>query len=246
MPDQKRVNIWRAFLNRPNTDSAKTLGVAFLVALGCSVIVSLTAIYLKPLLDANRLRESAGSLVEIVDALGVPVPQVRLVERTSGEYLSRATSDKAALDPDQDLAGLKEVENTLTAYEVRDGARLTLVILPVRGAGYKSTLHGYLALKADLNTIAALTFYQQDETPGMGARIMEKKWQDLWRDKKTADATGAIQIRVVTGAASGIYEVDGISGATRTGNGVSNLVKFWLGTNGYGPYLARLKQQGDG
>ena len=243
MASRSPINIWRTFLDRPNTDPIKTFGVAFMVALACSVLVSTTAVYLKPLHDANRLRESAGSLFEMVDALNVAAPQTRWLNRLTGDYVENTSDEKTQLKPDQDLAGLQTIENTLTAYEVRDGTRISLLILPVRGVGYKSTLHGYLALKADLNTIAALTFYQQDETPGMGTRIMEKEWQALWADKKTTDVNGTIRIQVVAGAANGVHEVDGISGATRTGTGVSNLVRFWLGAQGYGLYLDRLKRE---
>jgi len=238
------LKVWGAFLARPNADPVKTLGVAFLVALVCSIVVSGTAVYLKPLHDANRLRASSGSLVEMAEALGVGLPKQRLVDRRTGTYVERSTGEKVTLTAKQDLAGLNRIEQTLTAYEVHDGDQLRLLILPVRGAGYQSILHGYLALNADLNTVAALTFYQQDETPGMGARITEKQWQDLWRDKQIGSGDGVIRLRVVSGAASGSHEVDGISGATRTGNGVSNLVQFWLGEHGYGPYLARLGQRG--
>jgi Na+-transporting NADH:ubiquinone oxidoreductase subunit C len=113
--------------------------------------------------------------------------------------------------------------------------------VPVRGTAYQSTLKGYLALKADLNTVAALTFYEQAETPGLGARIEEDAWQALWPGKKVADADGVIRIEVVKGAGKGVHEVDGISGATRTGTGVTNLLQFWLGPDGYGPYLDRLR-----
>jgi Na+-transporting NADH:ubiquinone oxidoreductase subunit C len=238
------IRAWRRFLGRPNTDPVKTVGIAFLVALVCSVVVSASAVYLKPLQDANRLRESAASLFEIVETLGLILPKMRLVNRISGDYVQRSSAAKTQLSPDQDQAGLHRIENTLKVYEIRDRGQLQLVILPVRGAGYKSTIHGFLALRNDLNTIAALTFHQQDETPGMGARIMEKSWQALWRDKKIAATNGAIRIRVVKGGSSGVHEVDGISGATRTGRGVANLVRFWLGDFGYGPYLERLGQKG--
>jgi Na+-transporting NADH:ubiquinone oxidoreductase subunit C len=78
----------------------------------------------------------------------------------------------------------------------------------------------------------------------MGTRIEEQEWQTLWADKRVADENGVIRIEVVRGKAAGVYEVDGISGATRTGSGVTDLVRFWLGPDGYGPYIARLKAEG--
>ena len=130
-----------------------------------------------------------------------------------------------------------------TVFELREEGELRLVVLPVRGTGYQSTLKGYLALKADLNTVAALTFYEQDETPGLGARLQEDAWQARWPDKQMIDAEGIIRIEVVKGAGVGVHEVDGISGATRTSTGVTNLLHFWLGPDGYEPYLTRLRKE---
>ena len=226
----------------------KTLGVAFLVALVCSIIVSISAVTLKPLQDENRLRESSQALVDVINGLGVGMPKPRLVKRTSGETVQRDNDTTSVLNPDHDIAGLGRIEDVLTVYELFNDSGLELVILPVRGSGYKSTLKGYIALKGDLNTIAALTFHQQDETPGMGSLIMEKQWQALWADKHITDEQGTIRIEVVKKSTSSdenkLYEVDGISGATRTGRGVTNLVRFWLGPDGYGPYIQRLKSEG--
>lgn len=245
MAEHGPLAAWRAFLARPNTDMAKTLGVAFLVALGCSIVVSLAAVTLKPIQEANRLRASAANMLEMTTALGLPTPQMRLVDRRSGDYAARESQAVTELKAGEDPAGLREIADVLRVFEVRDGQRLRAVILPVQGAGYKSTIKGFLALRDDLNTVAALSVYEQDETPGMGGRITETAWQDLWRDKKIAAANGTIRIRVVKGGGSGVHEVDGISGATRTGNGVSALIQFWMGPEGYGPYLDQLRGGGE-
>ena len=238
------LNWWRSFLGLPNTRPLKALGVVFLVALVCSFVVSLTAVTLKPLQDANRLHESAASLVEVLEMLGGRTPRVRMVELTSGDYTNSDPGTWTPIDPENDIAGLGTLERVATVYEVYENNQLKVVILPVRGSGYQSVLKGHLALKGDLNMIAALTFHEQGETPGMGARIEEKEWQTLWTDKQVADESGVIRIEVVQGEAAGVYEVDGISGATRTGSGVTQLVRFWLGPDGYGPYIARLKAEG--
>lgn len=238
------IALGRAFLARPNNDPVKTVGVAFMVALVCSILVSVTAVTLKPLQDANRLKASSASLFGLVQTLGWPSPTMHFVDRTSGAYLQRERDGKTELPPDKDVAGLGTVEDTLTVYEARENGKLVGVLLPVRGSGYASTMHGILALQGDLNTVAALVFHQQNETPGLGARVAEDAWQSLWPGKKIASADGTIRIRVVKGDSSGPYEVDGISGATRTSSGVSNLVRFWMGDDGYGPYLNKLEQGG--
>jgi len=244
MPSLNPLNAWRGFLALPNTTPAKALGVAFLVALVCSVLVSLTAVTLKPLSDINRLRFETANLFDVLQALGASEPEARWVKRSSGAYVARSSDADTALDPSLDSAGLGRVDDVLAVYEVRTDGNLKMVALPVKGAGYKSLLEGYVVLKGDLNTVAALTFHQQDETPGMGSKITDKDWQALWAGKQVADLEGRVRIEVVKGTSDGPYQVDGISGATRTGNGVTKLLHFWLGDHGYGPYLKRLKNGG--
>ncbi|MDH3230971.1 MAG: Na+-translocating NADH-quinone reductase subunit C [Alphaproteobacteria bacterium] len=235
---------WRRFLALPNDSPAKTVGVALAVALVSSLVVSVTAVTLRPLQEANRLAESAAQLTGMLEILGGGVPEARLVELASGGYVERDPGTQTALSAERDRAGLGSREDVATVFELRDGGgAIRLVVLPVRGAGYQSTLKAYLALKADLNTIAALTFYEQDETPGLGARLEDGAWQALWQGKQAADAAGVIRIEAVKGAATGVHQVDGISGATRTSTGVTNLVRFWLGPDGYGPYLDRLRSE---
>jgi Na+-transporting NADH:ubiquinone oxidoreductase subunit C len=239
MASANPLDWWRGFLGLPNESTAKTFGVALLVALVCSLVVSLTAVTLKPRQDANRLGEGAAQLAGLLEFLDAGVPEPRLVDLAAGTDPGTRTE----LPKARDIAGLESRNDVATVFELRDGRTLRLVILPVVGAGYQSTLEGYLALKADLNTVAALTFYEQDETPGMGARIAEEAWQARWPGKQVASVDGKIRIEVVKGASKSVHEVDGISGATRTGTGVTNLLRFWLGPDGYGPYLERLRKE---
>ena len=63
------------------------------------------------------------------------------------------------------------------------------------------------------------------------------------------DQEGEVSIQVVKGSVgpgtpNAEYKVDGLAGATLTSNGVTNLIQFWLGENGFGPYIAKVKEQG--
>ncbi|MBT4934450.1 MAG: Na+-translocating NADH-quinone reductase subunit C [Rhodospirillaceae bacterium] len=234
------ISLWRSFLALPNDHPGKIIGMAFIVAAIASFFVSLTAVTLQPLRDANRERASKAGMLAIVEQLGVKSPEARFVELSSGKYVKKASSIWRQVPPSRDPARIGQMEDVATVYEVRDGERLTLVILPVRGKGYKSTLKGFLALEGDLNTVAAVKFHDHDETPGFGANIEKDSWTGRWPGREIADASGKILIEVVKGRAKGIHEVDGISGATRTGSGISRLMRFWLGPDAYGPYLARL------
>ena len=265
MADPRRRGPWQRFLARPNSDTAKTLGVAFLVALVCGLAVSIAAVSLRPLIAANveaeRQARMAAMLAElpgmgdILAEAGAGAVDLQLVDLASGTLVS--TIDPASYDPPaaadpamstalsraEDYAGLGRRENIAPVYLVRRDGALALLILPIRGAGYGGLIKAYLALQADLNTVAALTVYEQAETPGLGGRITEPAWQAQWSGKQVA-AAGAVVIEVVRGEASGPHEVAGISGASVTGYAVTDMVQFWLGPAGYGPFLERLRAGG--
>lgn len=238
------ISLWRSFLAFPNNHPGKIIGMAFMVAGIASFFVSITAVTLQPLRDANRERASKAGMLAIIEQLGVKPPEARFVELSSGRYVKKISGIWRQIPPNRDPARIGQLEDVATVYEVRDGEYLALVILPVRGKGYKSTLKGFLALEGDANTVAAVKFHDHDETPGFGANIEKDSWTGRWPGREIADRNGTILIEVVKGRAKGIHEVDGISGATRTGNGISKLMRFWLGPDGYGPYLDRLRNGG--
>jgi Na+-transporting NADH:ubiquinone oxidoreductase subunit C len=127
-----------------------------------------------------------------------------------------------------------------------DGELKTL-ILPVCGYGLWSTLYGFLALEGDLRTVQGLKFYQHAETPGLGGEVDNPKWRALWRGKVVFDEQWRPRVELVKGsvdpsAPDAAHKIDGLAGATLTSRGVTNLLNFWLGDEGYAPYLARLRQ----
>ena len=254
--------LWRRFLALPNESRAKTFIVAFSVALVCATAVSITAVTLKPVREANLDRERQARLAEmiatmpgladILSATGADTLETVVVDLDSGAIaadVDPATFDAraAAADPqtsvalsrEDDVAGIGRRPNRAPVHFVRDGGDLVLVVLPVHGSGYQSTIHAYLALEGDLNTIAALNIYEQGETPGLGSRITDPAWQALWPGRLVADEDGVIRISVARGA-TGPFEIDAIAGATRSTTGVTNMLRFWLGAHGFGPFLARL------
>lgn len=259
------VKIWKRLLARPNEDLLKTLVVAFLVAFTASIFVSLAAVYLRPFHVANLEQEHQARMAamlatlpgmeDILSSSGVDAMEVHLVDLSTGAFathLDAGTYDQrdAASDPqvsvqiaaDADVAGIKQRAPFAPVFILRKDGDVHLVVLPVRGVGYQSMIYAYLALNADGNTIAGLTVYEQGETPGIGARVQEPAWQALWPGKQLVDENGTVRITVVRGEATGPFEVDGISGATRTSNGVSNMLHFWLGDSGFGPFLTRLRE----
>lgn len=125
---------------------------------------------------------------------------------------------------------------------------LDMLVLPIEGKGLWSTMYGFLALDKDLKTVRGLTFYQHGETPGLGGEIDNPRWKALWPDRVAYDEAGEPVIEVIRGRAGtpdeDPHRIDGLSGATITARGVMHTVNFWLGDDGFGPYLETLRQGG--
>ncbi len=157
---------------------------------------------------------------------------------------------KAAKDPalseelPENEAKIRRMPEHGVIYEVKNAAgKAEMTILPIQGPGLWSTLYGYIALGTDRETIKGLIFYQHGETPGLGGEIDNPSWIAKWAGRKAFDRNGAVAIKVIKGAAgtptADPHSVDGLSGATITGNGVTRTVQFWLGSEGFGPYLGK-------
>ena len=251
------------FLALPADSVPKTMAVALTLCLIASMAVSAMAVSLRPLQDANKLKDKQRNILQVAgryeegqdisEAFKLFEPRVLDIE--SGQFTDKfdplTFDDRAAAsDPElsielsEDPAGIGRRANYVTVYILRDDAgEIDKVVLPVHGYGLWSTLYGFVALEENANDIFGLQFYQHGETPGLGAEVDNPRWKALWSNKKLRDENGALQITVAKTppAAGDAYHVDGISGATLTSDGVDNLVRYWVGENGYQPFLENLK-----
>lgn len=181
----------------------------------------------------------------------------RIVNLSTGRYVEGVDPmdfdpRRAAKDPARSLpapanpAKVRRVPRESLVYLIVDGDEVEGIILPVEGYGLWSTLYGYLALDADARTIRGITFYEHGETAGLGGEISNPRWKALWPGRLAFDESWQPRIRVVKGPAGPAevdpYRVDGLSGATLTSNGVTHLLHFWLGKDGFGPYLAEYRR----
>ena len=251
------------------------LGFAAAVCLVCAVVVSSAAVALadrqarNAALDRQRNVLLAAGLAgddesldaEAVAARSAAVTPVVLTLSTgevaagvdSVGFDQRAASIDSASSvaaPDN-VAGVMRLPNEALVYEVRDETgRLDLVVLPVEGLGLWGTLYGFFALESDLRTIRGLTFYEHKETPGLGGEVDNPRWKALWPGRLAFGDDLSPAVAVVKGPAGSVdeapYAVDGLSGATITSRGVTNLLRFWLGPDGFGPYLTRLRNDEKG
>ncbi len=251
--------------------TAKVLGVAFVLCLVCSILVSAAAVGLSSRQERNRLEEKRKNILlaaGIYEA-GRPIDeqfgqiQPRIVDLQTGQFergLDPANFDSRAaardpqtshrIAPQQDLAGIKTRSRYKDVYLVLgDEGRLQQLILPVHGKGLWSTMYGFISLANDLTTITGFSFYQHGETPGLGGEIDNPDWKKQWPGKKIFDASGQLRIEVLKGmvdreSENAVHQVDGLSGATLTARGVSHLLRYWMGKDGYQPFLATLQTEG--
>jgi Na+-transporting NADH:ubiquinone oxidoreductase subunit C len=236
----------------------KVLTVAFLVCLVCSIFVSVAAIGLKDRQEQNQEVEKRRNILQIarlydpaksVDAQFEKV-QSRIVDLASGQFVAASDAGSLyAIPPAEDLAGIKVRPRSMEVYLVEEEGRLQQIILPVYGKGLWSTMYGFIALAPDFTTVSGFGFYQHGETPGLGGEIDNRNWLAKWPGKRVYNEQGEVKLRVLKGPVDAThveapYQIDGISGATLTARGVSNLLAYWLGENGYQPFLAGLRQGG--
>lgn len=268
------MNWIKELLALPNDDTKKTLVVAVLLCLVGSILVSSAAVVFKPLQIANKALDKKKNILEVtglmtaksnvtstdMDALFEKF-EVKVVDLATGKYsdMDPALYDqrKAAgdmtqsvnLTAEQDIAGIGHRAKLATVYLLKEGDAIKQIVLPVHGYGLWSTLYGFISLQGDGNTIQGLKFYEHAETPGLGGEVDNPKWRSQWLGKKIFDEAGALKIEVVRGKVNfakteAIHQIDGLSGATLTSSGVSNLVNYWLGEHGFGPYLTELQNGG--
>ncbi|MCA0963852.1 Na(+)-translocating NADH-quinone reductase subunit C [Salipiger bermudensis] len=265
MPDaNENKGLFRRFLDMPNDSVTKTVIVAVTLCLVASMVVSAAAVSLRPVQQANALRDKQSNVLQVA---GVYDPDVtvaeafeamepHVVDLSTGEFTDQfdidtfdelaAKGDPAiirALDEDPaGLGGAMQAYRMVYILRTEDGG-IDKVILPIEGYGLWSTLYGFIALEENGNDIYGLQFYQHGETPGLGAEVDNPRWKALWNGKKLRDEDGDLQITVAKAPppAGQDYYIDALAGATLTSRGVHNLVRFWMGEQGYGPFLERLK-----
>lgn len=252
-----------------NQQTAKyTIIVTLIMCIVASILVAGSAVLLKPYQIANKTQDFRKNVLGIAGIYNPDQPvdeqfkkiDVKLVDLETGQFSDAITdldkfdqvasakvaelSDK--LPPEEDIAKIIRREKYAKVFMVNDADGLSKLILPVRGYGLWSTMAGFVALDKDLNTILGFGFYDQKETPGLGGEVDNPSWRAMWVGKKVYSEDGDVKIEVLKGQVDqstpdAEYKVDGLSGATLTSNGVENLLQFWMGENGYKPFIENLK-----
>ena len=246
-----------------------TLAFSAAVCVVCSLLVSGMAVGLRERQEANKLLDKQRNVLEAIGALKPGESASRaeiekrfkdvqpaLVDMKTGEYatgqdaltfdMQAAMADPArSTEAPPNKAQVSRVPKVGLVYKVMKDGALEMVVLPIQGKGLWSTLYGFLAVDADGSTIRGITYYQHGETPGLGGEVDNPAWKRLWPGRKVFDDKGDVAIHLIKGQAGppekDPFEVDGLSGATLTSRGVTNMLDFWLGPDGFGPYLKKMR-----
>lgn len=263
MADTQSKGLIGRFLAASPDSVGKTVFIAVAVCLVASMIVSTAAVSLRPVQETNKKRDKQLNVLQVAglyepgqnvaEAFAAFEPQVLDLEtNTFTDQFDAATFDglAAAQDPELsrelaiDPAGIGRQSRYKTVYLLREeNGDLDKVILPIHGYGLWSTLYGFIAVEENGNDIFGLQFYQHGETPGLGAEVDNPRWKALWSGKELRDEDGDLEITVskTVPAAGPEHHIDALAGATLTSVGVDNLVRFWMGEEGYGPFLKSLQ-----
>jgi Na+-transporting NADH:ubiquinone oxidoreductase subunit C len=148
------------------------------------------------------------------------------------------------LNKDNSLSQTKQNEDSLKLYAIYKDDKIYRYAIHFSAYGLWSYIKGYIGLKGDGNTISGFTVYSHGETPGLGAEVDNDKWKDLWPGKQIYQnndvALKVIKGKVESDDAMVTYKVDGLSGATLTSRGVSNMIEYWFSESGYSSMLKEL------
>lgn len=242
------------------------------VSLVCGVIVAGAAVGLKDKQSFNQVLDRQKKVLTVtglmqegqaispaeIEKLFEANIKTRVVDMSTGKYAAEGAVDLATYDPEKaskdpslsyepsdNMAKVSTVPNHHLIYEMQEAGETTMLVLPVKGKGLWSTMYGYVAVDKDGQTVRGLTFYQHGETPGLGGEVDNPKWKALWPGRQIYGDKG-VTLKVVKGQAGPVaedpYSVDGLSGATITSNGVTFLIQFWLGDEGFGPFIENFKK----
>ncbi|MDA9160476.1 NADH:ubiquinone reductase (Na(+)-transporting) subunit C [Flavobacteriaceae bacterium] len=237
-----------------NRDSNKhTYIFAVLMVLSVAFVLSFTSESLKDLQNANVKKEK---MQNILSSVGINVTRDES-EDLYMDYISEELSLKSdgTIDDDIDAFDInlalevkKDSETQRFPLYIANVENEKFYVIPLRGAGLWAEIWGYIALKEDINTIKGVSFDHKSETAGLGAEITEDWFIDSFTDEKINDSQGNFVGVYLTKSNNDPRnedkmdnEVDAISGATITGDGVSDMIIERV--QNYLPYFNKISNE---
>ncbi len=192
----------------------------------CSFMLTFTASSLKPLQMKNQKLDKQKNILKVLKVLDENKTYTNLeIESLYSSFVKNKYMDDSGKLVDQ------ETDSPIFVYIKNN--KVDAYAIPISGYGLWSTLYGYFSVNGDGTTVRGITFYEHGETPGLGAEVEAKWFQDNFVGKKIATIAGEFKsVSIVKGKVDNVvndsekpYHVDGISGATVTSNGVNEFLK---------------------
>ncbi|MGZ5029495.1 MAG: Na(+)-translocating NADH-quinone reductase subunit C [Methylobacter sp.] len=223
-----------------NDSLEKTIAIAVALCLVCAVLVSFSAVALKPLQVNNKEVDMKKNILDVaglleeganVDAVFKDKIEAKIVNLETGDYvedMNPAEYDqrKAAKDPamsvvipkEKDIAHIRVKAKYAKVFLVKNAGAIQSIILPINGYGLWSTLYGFLSLDPDGQTVQSINFYDQAETPGLGGEVVNPNWRALWKGKKVYAETeqASLEKGAIEGAEIGEPALSLIKGTVDT------------------------------
>lgn len=211
-----------------NTNSnAYTIVYSTVLVVIVAFLLAFVASSLKETQDKNEKRDTKS---QILAALNIRDIQNEEVDAKYAEVIKEGVGVDDAAEPYFNAKNVGEDASPYLVAEI-DGQKKT--VIPVKGAGLWGGLWGYVAVNEDGKTIYGCFFNHESETAGLGARIKEQWFQDLFCGKTIYNENGEVNLGVYKKgkAPAGVESVDAVTGATLTCNGVHDMLK-----NGFEKY----------
>lgn len=232
--------------------------IALTVILGGAL--SMTAIGLKPAqtkaIELDTKKQILGSVMEISgedDVIGIYNARTKsIVVNLEGELVENDAegntliAEKISIEKESKKNPEDMLLPVFLFMNEKDPKKIDAYIFPLFGAGLWDKIWGYVAVAPDLNTVKGIALDHRGETPGLGARITDKEVKDRYKQKKLFNTDGTlVGITMMKGERGdpGLfndYQVDGMSGATLTANGINDMILEYIGF--YQSYLDKIKE----
>lgn len=192
-------------------------------------LLAFLATWLKPKQDTNVLNEQKVSIMKAFGEADANFDEAVDVCRLTGGELSVVADEASVFDLLGNRKALSEAEDGLPIFRSKDDA--TKYVLPIVGKGLWGDIWGYVALQQteDNVVITGIVMDHAGETPGLGAEIATERVQKLFEGKKLYDAEGQFAVRMQKGGAQNEYQVDAITGGTKTCDGVNAMLATSIG-----------------
>lgn len=219
-----------------NRDSnGYTFMFATILVVVVASVLAFLATFLKPMQTENMRNEKMQNILSTIGVTDVSREQAQAEFDT---YIKQQISLRADGTEDESVKAFevelkselkKKVEDQRFPLFIAEKEGNTFYIIPLRGVGLWDAIWGYIALREDFNTVAGVSFDHKGETPGLGAEITKPFFIESFRDEKIFDKDGnLVGINVAKGNNNKTDKddnrVDAISGATITGDGVTNMI----------------------